>query len=178
MILFVSASPRALECAQYIEHTVQKPTVLCASMKAAWGLCVDNEFLIAVLDQASTEANPSDITAVPRAAEYVLGVYINTAVMSAERIANEVRGAIFRLERERRVAMHEAGAAVRNEVRNEITGVLLAVGLALDVPGLPPLVVTKLRDIQRLANRMRVRLESAISNRRPAKSTARQPYSL
>jgi hypothetical protein len=86
-------------------------------------------------------------------------VLINSALMSADRITREVRSAIARVERERALAVRQAEALVRNDLKGEITGILIAAELALESNGVPAFVEEKLRDIEQLAARMRGRFD-------------------
>ncbi len=162
MILFVSASSRAADCAKAIEKAVRQTSAVCASAAEAAALSRSGEYEIVIFDQATLGNDPSDAAVILRNAEVAFPVYVNSALMNTPRIVSEVCAAIQRVQNERQAAMREAQALLRNEMKGEITGILLSAELLLSTPGIPPLAAEKARDIQQLATRLRQYFEPAL----------------
>ncbi len=160
MNLLVSASPRSTECATAIEDTTQIRTSICSDIAKAKNLVRSGEYSAVIFDQATLDPDPSIADDILHNAGLAVPVFINSALMSSARITAEVRSAFVRIERERRLAQRQAEALLRNDVKGEITGILISAQLALSTPGLPHFIEDKIRDIEQLANRMRGRLEA------------------
>jgi hypothetical protein len=86
-------------------------------------------------------------------------IYINLGLHGCERIVRDVEVALRRSAGERRAAEHLADKLLRNELRNEVTGILLNSELALRQTGLFPDTAEKLKSVRELAEKMRTRLE-------------------
>ncbi|MBV9086659.1 MAG: hypothetical protein JOY79_04185 [Acidobacteriaceae bacterium] len=71
----------------------------------------------------------------------------------------DVRAALRRHEKQYAVAQHAAETALRSELNEALTGILLSSQLALSVPALPPPAEAKMRSVYQLAMDMRLRLE-------------------
>ena len=153
-------SPRSAECAAAIEEATQVRTSVCGDMTKAAALARNGEYTAVIFDQASLPADPAVPDQILRNAGLAVPVFVNTALMAPERITTEVRSALARVEREKKLAMQQAEALLRNDLKGEITGILIASQLALETHGVPPFVGEKLRDIAQLANRMRGRFET------------------
>jgi hypothetical protein len=159
MNLLISVSPRIQDCAAAIEEATQVATTVCTDAKRAATLVRSGEYSAVVFDQA-TMHDPALPDEVLRSAGLAVPVFVNSALMSPARITAEVRSALARVEREKRLATRQAEALLRNDLKGEITGILIAAELALQSPDLPLFAEEKLRDIEHLAARMRSRFET------------------
>ena len=159
MNLLISVSPRSQECAAAIEEATQVATTVCSDVKRAATVVRSGEYGAVVFDQATLQPDPVVPDEVLRNAGLAVPVFVNSALMSPGRITAEVRSALARVEREKRLATRQAEALLRNDLKGEITGILIAAELALRSPDLPLLAEEKLRDIEHLAARMRSRFE-------------------
>ncbi|ABF42269.1 hypothetical protein Acid345_3268 [Candidatus Koribacter versatilis Ellin345] len=159
MNLLISSSPGNLECAKAIEELTQVRTVLCSDIRKAANIARNGEYTVAIVDRAAMYDDPSFIDEVFRNAPLAVPVLINTAIMNSDRVIAEVTAAISRVEREKQVAARQAGRALYNELKGEITGISVAAGLALQSQAAPMFVEEKLKDIEQLAGRMRSRFE-------------------
>ena len=70
----------------------------------------------------------------------------------------ETQVALRRAEREKQWAMSLAERVLRNQLRAQVTGILLTSELALRQPAIPAEVVAKLRLVQDMAEKMRSQL--------------------
>jgi hypothetical protein len=159
MNLLVSASPRSQECANAIEEATQIQTTVCGDFTKAASLVRSGEYAAIIFDQASLHPDPVIPDNILRNAGLAIPVFVNSALMAQGRILAEVRSALSRVEREKKLAIRQAEAILRNELKGEITGILIAAELALATPGLPDFAEEKLKDIEHLATRMRGRFE-------------------
>jgi hypothetical protein len=69
-----------------------------------------------------------------------------------------LRSALHRRKRELLVARREAEQALRNELKDSITALLLSCEMVLEVPNLPSFAETKMRAVDALAKEMRMKL--------------------
>ena len=159
MNLLISVSPRSQECAAAIEEATQVATTVCSDIKRAATVVRSGEYGAIVFDQATLQPDPVVPDELLRNAGLAVPVFVNSALMSPVRITAEVRAAFARVEREKRLATRQAEALLRNDLKGEITGILIAAELVLKTPGLPLFAEEKLRDIEQLATRMRARFE-------------------
>ncbi|HEY3927019.1 MAG TPA: hypothetical protein VGL89_01475 [Candidatus Koribacter sp.] len=160
MNLLISASPRSRQCAEAVEEATQVRTTLCADVARASSLVRNGEYAAVIFDQASVSPDPVLSDEVIRNAGLAVPVFVNTAIMAAGRITAEVRAALARVDREKKLAIRQAEAMLRNDLKGEITGILIACGLALESGDVPPFAAEKLHDIEELAARMRNRFET------------------
>lgn len=160
MNLLISVSPRSKECASAIEEATQIQTTICTDVKKAATLVRSGEYSAVVFDQATLQIDPVLPEEILRNAGLAVPAFVNSVVMSPGRITAEVRGALARVEREKRLATRQAEALLRNDLKGEITGILIAAQLALETRDVPLFVEDKLRDIEQLASRMRSRFET------------------
>ena len=160
MNLFVSASPRSTECAAAIEESTQVPTKICSDATKSKALVRNTEYGAVIFDQATLDPDPRAADDILRHAGLAVPVFVNSSLMSTARMTAEVRSALARVEREKRLALRQAEAFLRNDIKGEITGILIAAQLALSAPGISTFLEEKVRDIEQLATRMRGRLET------------------
>ena len=85
-------------------------------------------------------------------------LYVNLALHAADRVVREVQVALRRAEKEKALAARAVEQVLRNQLRGEVTGILLTSQLALRHPHIPAEVVDKLELMHQMAEKMRVRL--------------------
>ena len=73
----------------------------------------------------------------------------------------EVQVALRRADKEKVVALRAAGQVLRNQLRGEVTGILLNSELALRLKSLSPDIAEKIESVRQLAEKMRSQLEIA-----------------
>ena len=161
MILLITASARAQECAAAIERAVNEGTEICRKLSQAARNLRSTEFSAVVIDQNLMEADPAATDVVLKEAEAAIPVFVNFAICGVDRVVRDVRSALQRREEERARAVREAEAHLRSELTEALTGILLSSQLALEVPALPAAAQTRLHSVYQLAMSMRQRLNSA-----------------
>ena len=164
MILLVSASSRAEECAAAIEQNVHQTTQISRSLKHAVELLQTQDYEVLVLDESFQQVEAGAENLVANHAGMSVPVYVNLSLHGAERVAHEVKHGLQRLVGERLASMRTAEGLVRNELRGEVTAILLNSELALRERSLSPGVAQKLHVIHDLADKMRRRLETNPAN--------------
>lgn len=133
MILLITPSSRAQECAAAIQEATGENAECVESVRRASKLLRSGEY-----------------SAVP--------VYVNLAISGSERVVRELKQALRRSQKERQAARREAELALRNELKDNLTALLLSCELALAVPQLPAAAQAKIRSACDLAQDIRSRL--------------------
>ena len=159
MIVLITSSVKARECASLLEQSTGERTQLCASLKSAIRLLRGEPFDAVVLDQVLMEADPESADVVVNEAGIAVPVIVNFAISGSERLVRDVRSALRRRERERLLASREAESALRSQLSEAVTGILLSSQLALAVPAVPAAAQLRMRSVYQLAMSMRARLE-------------------
>ena len=82
-------------------------------------------------------------------------LYVNLAISGSERVVRELKQALRRSQKERQAARREAELALRNQLKDNLTALLLSCELALAVPQLPAAAHAKIRSACDLAKDIR-----------------------
>jgi hypothetical protein len=159
MILLITPSDRALECAKQIEAATDQPARVAASLSEAVSSLRCDDYTAIVLDECLFDADPEQGEFVLQHAGSATRVYVNCAISGIDRVIRELRAALRRREREETMARKAAEEALRSELREYITAILLDCDLALSVPGLPPNAEEKIRAVYRAARSLGERLQ-------------------
>jgi len=159
MILLVTTSSRSKEYAAALESGTGQKTHLATSVPQALAKIQAADYEALAIDQSLLEADVRALDTLLNRCAIAMPVYVNLALHSSERIVREVQVALRRAEDERRVAERAAGRLLGNELRSELTGILLNSELALRQRGILPEVAEKLNSVRELAEKMRSRLE-------------------
>ena len=159
MILLVTGSSRAQECVAAIEKkTHQKTMVACSPAKAVESLQT-HEFDTLVMDESFQEVDSASENLVIAECGSALPIYVNLALHGADRVATLVSCGLQRLVRERTAAMRAAASELRNELRGEVTAILLNTELALREKALAQNTTEKLSIVHEVAEKMRRKLD-------------------
>jgi len=161
MILLITSSTRAPECAAALERATSEPTQVCPKLSQAARMLRSTDCTALVIDQNLAEADPSATDVVLKEAETAIPVFINFAICGLDRLVRDVRAALQRRQEERIRAIREAEANLRSQLTEALTGILLSSQLAMEVPAVPPAAQARLRSVYQLAMSMRQRLEPA-----------------
>ncbi|HVP56069.1 MAG TPA: hypothetical protein VMU45_13860 [Candidatus Eisenbacteria bacterium] len=171
MILLVSASSRAEECATAIEQKTHQTTQISRSLNHAIELLQMRDYDLLVLDESFQQLEAGAESLVASHAGMALPVYVNLSLHGAERVALEVKRGLQRLIAERLASMRAAENLLRNDLSGEVTAILLNSELALRECSLSPGIAQKLQVMHELADKMRCRLEGEPAG--PSRSGAR-----
>jgi hypothetical protein len=161
MILLVTASARASECAAALNEATREEVVVAESLHRAATLLRKQCYLAVVLDQHLVEAGPKDRNDAESVFE-CLGtavlVQVNLAISGVERLVREVRASVQRRQREEVRARQAALGRLNSELNDTVTALLLSSELALGTSGLPPAASEKLRSVHELVEKLRRQL--------------------
>jgi hypothetical protein len=151
MILVTTSLASAQKCASALEEATAEPTLVAATLSDAVAKLQAQEFSAVVFDQLLLDAQPDETDVVFKHLSGAVPVYLNFAVSSQDRVTRELRAALGRRNREVLVARREAEQALRHELNEKLTALMLSCEMALQVPGLPALAEIKMRAVDALA---------------------------
>ncbi len=165
MILLITPSPRAQECAALIHEATGEGTECVESVRRASKLLRGAEYSALVIDQYLAECDPDGTEVLLQHAGSAVPVYVNLAISGSERVLRELKQALRRSQKERQEAHREAELTLRNELKDSLTALLLSCELALAVPQVPANAQAKIRSACDLAKdiRSRLGLEESVS---------------
>jgi hypothetical protein len=158
MILLITPSARAGECARALQEATGESAEVAASLRQAASQLRSQEYSAVVMDQSLLEAEPDESETALQHIGTAIPVPINFAISGIERVVRELRAALHRRKREAVVARQGAEQNLRNELKGTVTALLLSCEIALETPDLPAVAQAKLRAIDELAREMRTKL--------------------
>lgn len=158
MILLITTSARAPECAQAIQQATTDSVQVATTLQQAAAQLRSGEFTAVVIDQFLVEADPDETEVVMQHLGTAVALHINFAISGVERVIRELRAALNRRKREALAARREAEQVLRSELKGTVTALLLSCEMALGVPNLPQNAETKLRSVYDLAREMRTKI--------------------
>lgn len=161
MILLIWSSDKAQSCANIIEKAFQRPVRVVASLSEACERLQSEEYSAVLIDQWITEGEPGQADYLFHHLGTAAPVFVNFGISGIERIIRELRAAFNRRARETMLARHHARIALRDEMKDDLTALLLSCGVALAEPGLNDTLTTRLRNIEEAANRIRFKLAAS-----------------
>jgi len=128
--------------------------------KAALTALRRREFSAVVVDETMAECDPSAAEAIWERAGLAIPLQINFALSGAPRLIREIRSALHRREREQTMARRAAAAAIENELKNTVAGLLLQSQLALSGSEASSPIADRLRMVAELASNLREQLNA------------------
>jgi CheY-like chemotaxis protein len=161
MILLVTTSSRARECAAALEQGTGHKTHVASSVPQAVTKMQAAEYDGLAIDQSLLESDFRALDTLLNRCGIAVPLYVNLALHSNERVAREVQVALRRAEKEKLMATRTAEQLLRNQLRSQVTGILLNSELALRQKSISPDVAEKVRSVRELAEKMRSQLEIA-----------------
>ncbi len=159
MILLISSSAKAAECAAAVEQGTRQQTQVANSVPRALAKLDAGEYDAIVIDQSLLEVDFAALDTLLNHAGVAMPIYVNLALHRTERVVRQIQQGLHRGAAERKIAMRAAENALRSQLRDNVTGILLTSELALRQPTVPDAVAEKLRSMQQLAEQMRSRLQ-------------------
>jgi signal transduction histidine kinase len=159
MILLITGSERAQECATALQVASDQPTHSARTLYEALGLLRSNVYIAVVVDQCLLDADPEQNELIIRHLGTAIPVYVNCALCGIDRVVREVGAALSRREIEVSKARKAAEEALCSELREPLTAVLLNCDLLLEIPGLASSVREKITVIEEMAREVSNRLE-------------------
>ena len=161
MILIIWNSGKAKECARSIEHAMQESVQVASSLHEGVGRLRSGEYSAVVIDQWITEAEPEPASVVFEHLGMAVPVFVNFGISSVERILRELRAALSRRGLETVLARHSARQALRGELKDDVTVLLLSCGMALEEPSLSVAARSRLQKIEELAKHISEKLATS-----------------
>lgn len=158
MILLITPSQRAQECATALQDATSETTKVAATLRQAATLFRAEEYSAVVIDQSLLDAEPAESDMVLQHIGTAIPVYVNFAISGIERVERELRAALCRRKREVVVARQAAEASLRSELKGTVTALLISCEMALEVPDLSSTAQSKIRAICDLAGELRSRI--------------------
>jgi|SRR5205085_182639 len=158
MILIIWPSEKANDCAHYIEHALQEPVQVASSLHEGVERLRSGEYSAVVVDQWITEAEPEPTSVLFDHLGMAVPLFVNFGISGMERIVRELRAALARRGLEAVLARHSARQALRDELKDDVTALLLSCGVALEESGLAENSRTRLSKIEELAKHIRSKL--------------------
>jgi hypothetical protein len=160
VILLVSTSSRAQECATTIEQKCHQSTQIAASPALAVAALHEHDIDALVIDESLQHADIGADGLIEAHTGMAVPIYVNLSIHAAERVAYEVNCGLQRLARERAAASRAAISDLHNAFRGDVTAILLNAELVMQERSLPAGTVEKVRVIRELAERMRSKFDS------------------
>ncbi len=160
MILLVTPSERAAECAAALREAMGEGIVVAESLARAATLLRAEGYLAVVLDQYLVETEPHETGSTLEHLGTAILVQVNLAISGMERLVREVRAALQRRQREEVRARQAAIGRLHSELNSTITALLLSSELALETPGLPAAAAEKIEAVHELVKKLRRQLET------------------
>jgi len=161
MILLVTTSSRARECAAALEQGTGHKTQVASSVPQAVTKMQAAEYDGLAIDQSLLESDFRALDTLLNRCGIAVPLYVNLALHSNERVVREVQVALRRAEKEKLMATRTAEQLLRNQLRSQVTGILLNSELALRQQSISADVAEKVRSVRELAEKMRSQLEIA-----------------
>ncbi len=159
MILLVTTSSRAKECAMALEKSSRQKVALADSVGRALAKLQQAEYDALIVDESLVEIDDTAIDALLNHAGMAMPIYINLGLHRTERVVREVGAGLMRKHAERLGAKRSAVTELQSQLRGDLTGILLASELALRESSLPPRVADRINSVHKLAQQIRSRLE-------------------
>ena len=164
-ILIVTGVEGARNCAAVVSAQLGMEVEVAEGRKAALAALRHREFAAVVVDVTMAECDPAAAEAVWERSGLAIPLQINFALSGAARLIREIRAALHRREREQILARRAAAAAIENELKTTVAGLLLHSQLALSGAEVPSNVADKLRVVADLAGSLRQQLSAPLQTR-------------
>ena len=96
MILLITPSARAQDCAKALHEATQETTQVADTLRQALAHLRAQEFSAVVIDQSFLETEPDESETVLEHIGMAIPVHINFAISGMERLIREIRAALYR----------------------------------------------------------------------------------
>jgi hypothetical protein len=161
MILLVTPSDRASECAAALREATGEEVVIAQSLVRATTLLRTESYLAVVLDQYLLETESDQAATAIQHVGFATPVQVNFAISGMDRLAREVRTALDHRAREEARAWQAVMGKLHSELSGTLTALLLSTELTQAVPDLPLAAVEKLDSVHELVQKLRKQLETS-----------------
>ncbi len=159
-ILVVSGMEGVENCASALSKTLGLECEAAQGRRAAVAALKRGQYTAIVVDENIIDLDAAGSELIWELAGLAIPVQVNFALSGVERLAREVRMALNRRERERALAHQAAAAAIENELKSTVAGLLLHSQLAMQEREVSAPLAEKLRVVADLAGSLRQQLSS------------------
>jgi len=160
MILLVWASEKAQSLASVINGRLTQEVHVVANLQQACERLHSNEYAAVVVDQWISEAEPTRSDLLFDSLGGAVPLFVNFGINGQDRVLRELRAALERRQRENVMVRRNAEVALRDELKDDVTALLLSCGVAMSEPGLSETLSVRLNQIKHVAIQLRARLAS------------------
>jgi len=150
---------RGPEFAASLHAATSQETHWAQNLQEAATCLREQTYSAAVIDQFLLETEPEESDQVLEHLGTAFPVYVNFALTGMDRLLREVRSALHRRRREETTPRRTIAEQMHSEMRETLTVMLLSCELAMSIPNVPLLAAEKIRTIDNLARKLRLRLE-------------------
>ncbi len=161
MLLVITPSAKARGCAQAIQQVTSEETHVAATLSQALAQLRAQEYVAILIDQAFLETDPVESDMVLEHIGTAIPVPVNFAISGMDRVVRDLRSALHRHKKEVLLMRQEVQQALRNELKDTVTALLLSCEMALQVPNVPRAAEIKMRSVRTLAQEVRVKLDGS-----------------
>jgi hypothetical protein len=162
MILLVTASKRAPDCANALHQATGEPVTIAQNFSEAVMQLRTAAFSVAIFDRNLVEAEPLESATAWAHLETAIVLEINLAFTRLDRMIGEVQSARKRDERNQAAARLIATHSLQGELNQTLTALLLDCDLAAQMVGLPSAACERLASIRGHAERLREEVTSQL----------------
>ncbi len=158
MILLVTTSTRGKDCAAALERGTGHKTHVSTTVPLALTRLQATEYDAIAVDQSLLEADPHALDTLLNRCGTAMPLFLNLALHSPERVVREVQVGLRRIDGEKVQAMRSAEQVLANQLRGNLTGILLNSDLVLRQKSIPVDVAERVKSVRDLAEQMRAHL--------------------
>ena len=158
-VLLVSAMPGAENLAETLSRDAHVGVQVARNLRSALAVLRRNEFAAVLVDTSTIPDETAEL--IWQRAGLAANMEMHLGQTGAAKVIRAVSSVVQRREREAELARREAAHAIQDELRQEITGLLLQTELMMRERSLPPAVERKVRMLHDLTDALRGRLRSA-----------------
>jgi len=159
-ILIVTGIEGAQNCGAVVAAQLKMDVDVAEGQKSAIDALRRREYKAVVVDETMAECDPSAAEAIWNRAGLAIPLQISFALSGTARLVREIRAALHRGEREQMVAHRAAAAAIENELKTTVAGLLLQSELALSASDVSSPLADRLRVVAALAGNLRQQLSA------------------
>jgi hypothetical protein len=154
MILLISSSPKVEQCAPVLSRELGERVECVTTLSTAAAKLRDHACDLLVIDELFLQTQVAALEGIVAHAGDAIPLFFNPAITGTRRLVLEARAGLRRRESERRLALHNALCMLRNDLRSDVTGILLSSQLALDSQAAPAVLELNLKSVCSLAERL------------------------
>jgi len=158
MILLITSLAKTEDCIQALQQATSETVLVAATLHEAAEQLQSQQYSAVIMDQLLLDAEPDEAETVLKHLGMAVSIYLNFALCGVERLVRETRSALQRRKREVSVAREEAGRALRSELNDKLTALLVSCEIALGVENLPTAAEAKMQAVYALAQEVQQQL--------------------